>query len=142
MDDISQDNFLLSKEYENSLDVDTKKASGIYYTPKIIVDYIVKKTLKNHDIIKNPYPRILDISCGCGNFLLEVYDILYDLFEENIYELKKKYDENYWTVDNIHRHILNYCIYGADIDEKAISILKDSLTNKKVVNDKIPLIRF
>ncbi len=25
MDDISQDNFLLSKEYENSLDVDTKK---------------------------------------------------------------------------------------------------------------------
>nr|SUY83768.1 DNA modification methylase [Clostridioides difficile] len=24
---------------------------------------------------------------------------------------------------------------GADIDEKAISILKDSLTNKKVVND-------
>ena len=135
MDDISQDNFLLSKEYENSLDVDTKKASGIYYTPKIIVDYIVKKTLKNHDIIKNPYPRILDISCGCGNFLLEVYDILYDLFEENIYELKKKYDENYWTVDNIHRHILNYCIYGADIDEKAISILKDSLTNKKVVND-------
>lgn len=46
MDDISQDNFLLSKEYENSLDVDTKKASGIYYTPKIIVDYIVKKTLK------------------------------------------------------------------------------------------------
>ncbi|HBF6253274.1 TPA: SAM-dependent methyltransferase, partial [Clostridioides difficile] len=62
MDDISQDNFLLSKEYENSLDVDTKKASGIYYTPKIIVDYIVKKTLKNHDIIKNPYPRILDIS--------------------------------------------------------------------------------
>lgn len=52
MDDISQDNFLLSKEYENSLDVDTKKASGIYYTPKIIVDYIVKKTLKNHDIIK------------------------------------------------------------------------------------------
>lgn len=26
MDDISQDNFLLSKEYENSLDVDTKKA--------------------------------------------------------------------------------------------------------------------
>ncbi|WP_235698386.1 HsdM family class I SAM-dependent methyltransferase [Clostridioides difficile] len=135
MDDISQDNFLLSKEYENSLDVDTKKASGIYYTPKIIVDYIVKKTLKNHDIIKNPYPRILDISCGCGNFLLEVYDILYDLFEENIYELKKKYDENYWTVDNIHSHILNYCIYGADIDEKAISILKDSLINKKVVND-------
>lgn len=135
MDDISQDNFLLSKEYENSLDVDTKKAGGIYYTPKIIVDYIVKKTLRNHDIIKNPYPRILDISCGCGNFLLEVYDILYDLFEKNIYELKNKYDENYWQIDNIHNHILNYCIYGADIDENAINILKYSLKNKKTTND-------
>ncbi|MCC0664442.1 Eco57I restriction-modification methylase domain-containing protein [Clostridioides sp. ZZV15-6597] len=135
MDDISQDNFLLSKEYENSLDVDTKKAGGIYYTPKIIVDYIVKKTLRNHDIIKNPYPRILDISCGCGNFLLEVYDILYDLFEKNIYELKNKYDENYWKIDNIHNHILNHCIYGADIDENAINILKDSLKNKKTRTD-------
>lgn len=135
MDDISQDNFLLSKEYENSLDVDTKKAGGIYYTPKIIVDYIVKKNLRNHDIIKNPYPRILDISCGCGNFLLEVYDILYDLFEKNIYELKNKYDENYWKIDNIHNHILNYCIYGADIDENAINILKDSLKNKKTTNE-------
>lgn len=134
MDDISQDNFLLSKEYENSLDVDTKKASGIYYTPKIIVDYIVKKTLKNHNIIKNPYPRVLDISCGCGNFLLEVYDILYDLFEKNIYELKNKYDENYWKIDNIHNHILNHCIYGADIDENAINILKESLKNKKTTN--------
>ena len=26
----------------------------------------------------NATPKILDISCGCGNFLLEVYDILYD----------------------------------------------------------------
>lgn len=49
--------------------------------------------------------------------------------------MKKKYDENYWIVDNIYCYILNYCIYGVDIDEKVISILKDSLINKKVVND-------
>ncbi|RDY25047.1 SAM-dependent methyltransferase [Romboutsia maritimum] len=120
----------MSKIYENSLDTDIKKSKGIYYTPKIIVDYIVEKTLKNHDVIKNPYPRVLDISCGCGNFLLEAYDILYNLFEKNIYELADIYGKEYWQVDNIHNHVISNCIYGVDIDKEAIEILKKSLINK------------
>ena len=43
--------FIVSKLYEESLDINTKKKSGIYYTPKIIVDYIIKKTIKNHNLI-------------------------------------------------------------------------------------------
>lgn len=126
----SSDNFYISKNYEDSLDVVTKKAKGIYYTPKKIVDYIIKKTIRSHDVVKNPYPKILDISCGCGNFLLEVYDVLYELFEENIYELKIKYDDKYWKTDNIHNHIISNCIYGCDIDSDAIDILIRSLKNK------------
>ena len=76
--------FSISKEYELNLDIDIKKNNGVYYTPKVIVDYIINKTIKNHNIIKNPNPKILDISCGCGNFLLEAYDTLYKLFEDNI----------------------------------------------------------
>ena len=87
--------FSISKLYEESLDVYIKKSKGIYYTPKIIVDYILKKTIKSHDILKNPEPKVLDISCGCGNFLLEAYDILYELIEDNIYELKDIYGEKY-----------------------------------------------
>ena len=79
--------FAISKLYEESLDINIKKSKGVYYTPKIIVDYILNKTIKNHDILKNPIPKILDISCGCGNFLLEAYDILYDLIEKNLYKL-------------------------------------------------------
>lgn len=122
--------FCVSKAYEDSLDVEFKKTKGVYYTPKVIVEYIVNKTIKNHDVVKNPFPKILDISCGCGNFLMETYDILYDLFEENIYELKEKYDSDYWKLDNIHNHIISNCIYGADIDEEAINILKNQLINK------------
>ncbi|MGL6106285.1 Eco57I restriction-modification methylase domain-containing protein [Romboutsia sp.] len=122
--------FYASNAYEESLDIELKKTNGVYYTPRIIVDYIVKNTIKNHDILKNPYPKILDISCGCGNFLIEAYDVLYDLFEENIYELKEKYDSDYWKTDNLHNHIISNCIYGADIDEEAIKILKEELTNK------------
>lgn len=128
--DIKGDNFSISKNYENSLDTETKKIKGIYYTPKGIVNYIIKKTIRNHDIVKNPYPKILDISCGCGNFLLEIYDILYDLFEENIYELKSEYGSEYWKTDNIHNHIISNCIYGCDIDSKAIEILIEGIKNK------------
>ena len=122
--------FIVSKLYEESLDINIKKKSGIYYTPKIIVDYIIKKTIKNHDIVKNPEPKILDISCGCGNFLLEVYDILYDLLEDNIYELKNIYGDNYINYDTIHKHIISKCIYGYDTDINAVNILKDELRKK------------
>ncbi|MGL4796875.1 MAG: Eco57I restriction-modification methylase domain-containing protein, partial [Paraclostridium sp.] len=114
-------NYEDSSRYEKSLSEDIKKSRGIYYTPKFIVDYILKKTLREHDILSNPCPKILDISCGCGNFLLDAYDILYDMLEYNRYELK---------IDNIHKHIIENCIYGVDIDQNAIDILINSLANK------------
>ncbi|MGL5346357.1 MAG: Eco57I restriction-modification methylase domain-containing protein [Peptostreptococcaceae bacterium] len=124
------ESFSISNEYEKNLDIEIKKSNGVYYTPKVIVDYILRNTILKHNIVDNPYPKILDISCGCGNFLLQAYDALYDMFEENIYELRDRYDENYWKNDNIHNHIISNCIYGADIDEKAIEILKKELIKK------------
>lgn len=118
---LSNNNYHSSSNYEKSLSEDIKKSMGIYYTPKFIIDYILNKTIKKHDILSNPYPKILDISCGCGNFLLEVYDILYDMFEEHRQEL---------NIEDIHKHILENCIYGVDIDKNAIDILKTTLKNK------------
>ena len=122
--------FAISKLYEESLDINIKKSKGVYYTPKIIVDYILNNTIKNHDILKNPIPKILDISCGCGNFLLEAYDILYDLIEKNLYELKELYGDEYISYDTIHNHIITNCIYGYDIDAEALNILKQGLKDK------------
>ena len=124
------DNYFESKKYEERLDNKIKKLNGIYYTPKFVVDYILEKTLKTHNILENPYPKIIDISCGCGNFLLEAYDVLYSLLEENIDALKEKYKSEYWCIDNIHNHIIKNCIYGIDKDKNAIEILKKSLMQK------------
>ena len=124
------DNYFESKKYEERLDNKIKKLNGIYYTPKFVVDYILEKTLKTHNILENPYPKVIDISCGCGNFLLEAYDVLYSLLEENIDALKEKYKSEYWCIDNIHSHIIKNCIYGIDKDKNAIEILKKSLMQK------------
>ena len=124
------DNYFESKKYEERLDNKIKKLNGIYYTPKFVVDYILEKTLKTHNILENPYPKVIDISCGCGNFLLEAYDVLYSLLEENIDALKEKYKSEYWCIDNIHNHIIKNCIYGIDKDKNAVEILKKSLMQK------------
>ena len=50
--------FAISKLYEESLDINIKKSKGVYYTPKIIVYYILNNTIKNHDILKNPIQKI------------------------------------------------------------------------------------
>lgn len=130
--DLVIDNLYESKAYEKSLDDYTKKNNGIYYTPENIVDYMMEKTLKSHDILKNPMPKVLDLSCGCGNFLVKAYDIIYDMIEENIYGIRniKGYEE--FNFDNIHKHIIQNCIYGVDIDSEAIEILKNTLIKRDI----------
>jgi adenine-specific DNA-methyltransferase len=150
---------ILGSIHEKQMQSDNKKSYGVYYTPKFIVDYILEKTIKNEDILKNPYIKIFDISCGCGNFLLEVYDILYKKFEENIEILRENYKDeiykiklmgneisligyNYWTKENIHYHILKHCIYGADIDKNAVNMLIASfiLKNPYVYTEDINIV--
>lgn len=103
--------------------------NGIYYTPRIIVKYILEEVFKGHCIVRNPEPKILDLSCGCGNFLIEAYDLLYNLIENNMDEINKIHGQGY--INNISNHIISRCIYGIDIDKDAVNILKEILNKKK-----------
>ena len=49
--------FAISKLYEESLDINIKKSKGVYYTPKIIVDYILNKTIKIMIYLKIRYQK-------------------------------------------------------------------------------------
>ncbi|MDR1774652.1 MAG: Eco57I restriction-modification methylase domain-containing protein [Clostridioides sp.] len=121
-------------DYENSLNKQKRKSEGIYYTPNEIIDYILDKTISRHNIIENPYLKVLDISCGCGNFLLRAYDYLYNMFYDNIDELKKRYGEDF-KEENIYNHIVQNCLYGYDTDKDAIDILKFNLMLKQKENN-------
>ncbi|MCR4313474.1 MAG: N-6 DNA methylase [Candidatus Roizmanbacteria bacterium] len=60
---------------------EVQKAGGVFYTPRYIVDYIIKNTVgKKLDKCKSPNDvskiKILDPACGSGSFLIGAYDYL------------------------------------------------------------------
>jgi hypothetical protein len=72
---------------------EVKKAGGVYYTPKYIVDYIVKHTVG--DLVKDKTPhevsniKVLDPACGSGSFLLGAYQYLLDWHQDGQYQHQK-----------------------------------------------------
>ncbi|MBU0572176.1 N-6 DNA methylase [Patescibacteria group bacterium] len=90
---------LIGSFFERSLCVEERKGKGQYYTPKPIVEYMISQL----DIKKDS--TILDPSCGCGSFLLTLYDIM-----------RSKFDKDF---------IRN--IYGVDLNEKAVKITRACL---------------
>lgn len=114
-----------------------RKASGVFYTPLHIVEYILARTLAKHDVAENPLPRVLDPACGTGNFLVAAYDLLMHMFSEKLTILKQTYykqqyeiksgntgywldGQAYWCRENLHYHIVHNCLFGADIDADAV----------------------
>lgn len=104
-----------------------RRVRGLYYTPPDVIAFILDKTVRNYDITMNPKIRILDPACGCGNFLLMAYDVLYRKFTAARDVLVRKYPEEDWSDDGIRRHILQYNLWGADIDPIAGDLAAVSL---------------
>ncbi|MDP3112449.1 MAG: N-6 DNA methylase [Thermodesulfovibrionales bacterium] len=68
---------LISNIYETFLtqeDPDEKRKSGVFYTPIVLVDYILSRSLNSIIEKKNDYNiTILDPACGSGVFLVESF---------------------------------------------------------------------
>ena len=64
----------------------TRKSQGIYYTPKYIVEFIVKETLG--EVLKKTNTKeifkikVLDPACGSGSFLTAAYDKILETITE------------------------------------------------------------
>lgn len=102
-----------------------RKQQGIYYTPKFVVDYIVRETVgrflkeRNHNEIVNI--KILDPACGSGSFLIRAYD---ELLNYHAYQKGKVSAElDQWE----RRRILTGNIFGVDLDRQAVEIARLNL---------------
>ena len=102
---------------------EVRKAGGVYYTPKYIVDYIVKNTVGK--LIDGLTPkqitekRFADIACGSGSFLIGVYDYLLDYH-------KKYYTEKLSPrIESILQEIKSKNKKGAILEDDGNAELRD-----------------
>jgi len=135
---------------------EVRKAGGVYYTPKYIVDYIIKNTVGKLVEGKTPDQvaklRILDPACGSGSFLLGAYQYLlswhldwYTANEPRKFASKKKNPPiceitGGWKLTTEKRkEILLNNIYGVDIDRQAVEVAKLNLLLKVLENQEVSL---
>ncbi|HEY7067827.1 MAG TPA: N-6 DNA methylase, partial [Chloroflexota bacterium] len=131
---------------------EVRKAGGVYYTPRYIVDYIVAHTVGKLLEGKTPRQvrglaaprrgdplRVLDPACGSGSFLIGAYQCLLDWYRDQYLadgpakHTKELYQAQGgdWrlTTDERKRILLDH-IYGVDIDPQAVEVTKLSLLLK------------
>lgn len=135
---------------------EVRKAGGVYYTPKYVVDYIVRNTVGKLVEGKTPRQiekiRILDPACGSGSFLIGAFQYLIDHYVRYLTAHPKEAHVHSLFPDLIpdgnggHRlsvrlkaRILRNNLYGVDIDPQAVEITMMSLYLKALEGEKSQL---
>ncbi len=133
---------------------EVRKAGGVYYTPRYIVDYIVEQTvglmLGETTPKEAEKMRIVDPACGSGSFLLCAYERMMkhylDYFTKN-QEKRRKEDCYIDTAGNVRlttalkRRILESNIFGVDIDAQAVEVTHLSLYLKMLEGENRETLR-
>ncbi|MCP1391244.1 MAG: N-6 DNA methylase, partial [Methanothrix harundinacea] len=120
-----------------------RKATGSYYTPDYIVDYIVEKTvgpvveerwkealLKNESLIEATLSvKVLDPAMGSGHFLVGAVEFLAGkLMEAAERDIDWGWveDKGQFTSEWAKREAVSHSIYGVDLNELAVELAKVS----------------
>jgi adenine-specific DNA-methyltransferase len=134
-------NVIVATEKRATLDPkpEVRKAGGVYYTPRYIVDYIVENTIGKLIDGKSPTEiselRFADIACGSGSFLLGIYSYLLKYVTRWYNTRPQKAPKNavvrrsgalYLSLAEKSR-ILCDSIFGVDIDPQAVEVAQLSL---------------
>jgi len=110
-----------------------RKATGTFYTPRPIADYLVRRTLR--PLVEGASPerilqlRVLDPAMGSGAFLVAACRYL-----ANAYETALVRDGGCHPTDigeaeraSIRRTIAERCLYGVDVNPMAVQLARLSL---------------
>ena len=110
-----------------------RKATGSFYTPQFIVDYMVKSALgplvdqcsTAEEILDL---RVLDLAMGSGHFLVEATDYLAQkLLERGLTGSEDQESDAQTDLTELRRVVVERCIYGVDINPLAVELAKLSL---------------
>lgn len=106
--------------YDPSINDEEKQSKarqdGAYYTPPVLVEFIISRSLSSADLEKKP--RVLDPACGSGIFLVEAF--------RRIVRFEWHRNQNRLDFDTL-KHILHEQIAGIEVNEEAARITAFSL---------------
>ncbi|KKL20169.1 hypothetical protein LCGC14_2458150, partial [marine sediment metagenome] len=136
-----------SSEFKLMSQTMERKSTGSYYTPKPLIDILIRTTLQplvedklkkaGNDLDKRKKVildlKVCDPACGGGTFLLSALDFL----GKKLAEVKTSSDSPL-EVDlrEARREILQHCIYGVDVNPLAVELAKISLWLRACVKNK------
>ncbi len=138
------------KRTKLSSDFTERKKLGQYYTPKFVVDYIVKNTLGKLLEGKTPEEvskiKVLDPACGSGSFLIRSFDYLKDYYvrynDKQMEKAKKgnindinNWANNHQIIDYNHK-ILKENLHGVDLNYLSTQICSINLWLRALEKDK------
>lgn len=127
----------------------TRKQGGIYYTPEFLVDYLISSTL-GEKLKKCRSPeealkiRVIDPACGSGTFLVRAFDEFKAWFSEqkrmkNQLSQTKPNFESESGITGFLNEVIEKCLYGIDIDQRAVELAKLNLFLRAIdTPDKLP----
>lgn len=140
---------------------EVRHAGGVYYTPRFVVDTIVRRVVGPKVLGKTPLEildvKILDPACGSGSFLIAALQYLYDHCTRYVTEhpdaaivpasprarkrtakIAFKDSQGQWHLSPEFRgRVLASCIHGVDIDAQAAEVTIMSLY-LKLLEGRLP----
>jgi hypothetical protein len=128
---------------------EVRKAGGVYYTPRYIVEYIVAQTVEKllHDTKPEATLKFhfLDPACGSGSFLLRVFEVVCEHWEQWFMSKPGNRKGKWCWVDektgavhltmSLKRQILTSNVFGVDLDPGAVEVTQLSLYLKMLENE-------
>ncbi|HKZ38677.1 MAG TPA: N-6 DNA methylase, partial [Chryseolinea sp.] len=120
-----------------------RKKEGIYYTPSFVTKYIVKQTvgkfLEEKGYNPSRPPRVLDMACGSGSFLIEAFDVIDDFVAKQRGQAQKGEMDFFDRARQLE--VLQNCIFGVDKDKQAVEVARLNLLLRGLHSrEKLPML--
>ncbi len=120
-----------------------RKSQGIYYTPTFVTKYIVQQTvgkyLEEQGYNPSHPPRVLDMACGSGSFLIEAFDVIDEFVAKQRGQAQKGEVDFYDRMRQME--VLQNCIFGVDKDKQAVEVARLNLLLRGLHSrEKLPML--
>jgi len=110
-----------------------RKATGTFYTPRALTEYLVRRTLA--PLVRDRAPddllrlRVLDPSMGSGAFLVAACRYLADAYEQALIRCGAANPSDIKPSDRagFRRVVAQRCLYGVDLNPTAVQLARLSL---------------